>query len=289
MRLLMYCPFFPPQYSGAAKQGLALASHLQRLNHSVEFITMRDPGLPDFEIYNGFPVHRLEINGKRNREMPFWQNLFCFAWRNRHRFDLLHCHGAHYLSSIVGPISKMVGWRSVVKATMFNDDLHGLKQSVTGFLHYLFLRSIDAYVAISNDLIKEFTESGFDVNRIYHIPNGVDIDRFRPVDEAEHMKLRMMLNLPLNKLIFLFVGVFDHRKNIGWLINEWNNRNGYNGKCFLLAVGPQSRDDKNSLFLNSLKAIAAQREKDMKILNQVDNIERLMSLFYLPSMRDCRM
>lgn len=286
MRILMYCPFFPPQYSGAAKQAIALAIQLRRLSHTIEFLTMGDAGLPVFEVCEGFSVHRLDIHGRRNHEMPFWEKFFTFAFRNRRRFDVLHSHGAHYLSSIVGPISKVVGWRSIVKATMSNDDLHGLKKSTTGILHYIFLKSANAYVAISQDLVREFEAKGFPKKRIYHIPNGVDTDRFRPPEGNEKEELRKALNLPLSKLIFLSVGVFDDRKNLGWLIKEWNKENGSDRQHFLLAIGPQSREDLSGSFLNSLSKIAARRRENMRIINYVDNIERYFraaDVFLLPS------
>jgi glycosyltransferase involved in cell wall biosynthesis len=195
-------------------------------------------------------------------------------------------YSAYRLSSIAGAISRMVGWSSVVKATMFNDDLYGLKKSGTGILHYLFLKSMNAYVAISRDLIDEFKANGFQSNRIYHIPNGVDTDRFRPADKNEKFELREKLDLPLHKIILLSVGVFDNRKNMGWLIKEWNDHNGFDDGSYLLAVGPQSRDDTDGRFIASLREIASKRESNMRILDYVENIEqyyRAADAFVLPS------
>jgi glycosyltransferase involved in cell wall biosynthesis len=285
MRILMYCPYFPPQYSGAARQALALAGKLRLIGHSIEFLTIQDDDLPQNDLCNGFPVHRINVNGRRNQEMPLWWNLFRFAWRNKHRFDVMHLHGAHYLSSIVGPISRIVGWPTIVKATMANNDLCGLKRSAAGFFHYFFLKTISAYIAISYDLAREFQASGFQNERIYHIPNGVDTDRFRPPGVQEKVELRNKLNLPALKRILLSIGVFDHRKNIGWLIKEWESRDGYDRDSFLLAVGPQSREDWHGLFLKSLREIAAKR-KDIRVLEHVDDIEnyyRAADIFVLPS------
>ena len=68
MRILMFCAFFPPHYSGAAKQALALGARLREFNIDIEFVTVNDANLPRFEIYEGFPLHRIEINGRRNQE-----------------------------------------------------------------------------------------------------------------------------------------------------------------------------------------------------------------------------
>ena len=285
----MVCSFFPPEYSGAAKQAILLARHLRRLDHHVEFVTVRDPGLPAFEIYQGFTVHRIEVSGKRNQELPFWPNLFKFAWKNRHRFDILHCHGAHYITSIVGPIAKTVGCKSLVKATLSNDDLSGLKRSASGFVHHYFLKMVDAYVGISSDLVDEFIEKDFKKKKVYYIPNGVDTDRFRPVTAAEKEQVRKQLNLPPDVPILLSVGVFDHRKNIGWLIKEWAKNSGFGSAAFLLTIGPQSREDIGGEFLKSLKRIVSEHGQDMRLLEHVDNIDEYLKaadIFILPSVNE---
>jgi len=289
MRILMYCPYFPPQYSGAAKQALALARQLTLLNHYIEFITIRDAGLPEFEILEGFPVHRIEVNGRRNQEIPFWPNFFRFAWKNRHRFDILHSHGAHYINSVVGPIAKMVGWKSLVKSTMSNDDLSGLKKSASGILHYFFLKMVDAYIGISFDLVEEFEENDFDKKRIYYIPNGVDTVRFHPARVSGKKEIRKKLGLPLNKLIVLSVGVYDHRKNIGWLVKEWVKTNGFGTNAILLTIGPTSIYDTNGDVVRLLKKIASNHSDKIKLLDHVNNIHeyyRASDVFALPSFKE---
>ena len=289
MRILMYCPYFPPQYSGAAKQAVSLARQLKLLKHHIEFVTIHDHGLPKYDMYEGFPVHRIEVNERRNQEIPFWPNFFRFAWKNRHRFDILHSHGAYYINSVVGPIAKLVGWKSLVKSTMSNNDLSGLKKSASGILHYFFLKMVDAYIAISSDLVQEFKENGFDKKRIHYIPNGVDTVRFHPANASEKKEIRQRLDLPLDRQILLSVGVFDHRKNIGWLIKEWEKTDGFGTDNFLLAIGPQSREDKGGKFLNSLKEIISDRSNDMMLLDHVDNIDeyyRASDIFILPSINE---
>lgn len=285
----MFSSFFPPQYSGAAKQAISLAEQLKRLGIHVEFATMHDAGLPKFEIFDGFPVHRIEVDGRRNQEFPFWLNFFKFSLKHRNRFDILHSHGSHYINSIIGPIARLLGWRSLVKATMSNNDLKGLKKSASGVLHYFFLRSVNAYIAISSDLVKEFKAYGFNEDHVHYIPNGVDTNRFFPFQPSKKKELRQRLNLPVNRRIVLSVGVFDRRKNIGWLIKEWEKNKGFGTDDFLLAIGPQSREDQGGNFLTSLKEIVANNDQDMMLLDHVQNIEeyyQAADIFVLTSINE---
>ena len=217
----MFSYYFPPQYSGAAKQAISLAKQLRYRGHHIEFVTVRWPGLDEQDWYEGFPVYRLEAGkGAKHRELKLWWNLLKFVYYRRKNFDILHSHGAYYANSIVGPLSKLAGWKSIVKASLSENDIHGLKSSVSGWLHYGFLRMVDAYIAVSRDMEREFIQSKLALNKVYYMPNAVDTERFYPVSQEEKKRLRRHLGLPENKVVSLTVGVFDSRKNIGWLMQH---------------------------------------------------------------------
>lgn len=286
-RILMYSYFFPPQYSGAAKQAVSLAKQLRLRGHYIEFVTVRWPGLDEKCTYEGFPVYRLEAGtGVKHRELRLWWNLFRFVYHRKNDFDIFHSHGAYYANSIIGPLSRLAGWRSVVKASLLKNDLYGIKSSVSGYLHYGFLRTIDAYIAVSRELEREFIQSGLPLNKIHYMPNAVDTERFYPASPEEKKTLRRRLGLPEDKVISLTVGVFDSRKNIGWLMQEWARNNAFETGSVLLAIGPQSREDKDGVFLNSLKRLVCDNPGILCLKEHVDDVElyfRAADLFILPS------
>lgn len=287
LKILMFSIYFPPQYSGAAKQALSLAKHLRERGHHVEFVTVRWPGLKERDEVDGFPVWRIEEGrGSRHRELRLWWNLFRFVLKRRRDFDILHSHGAYYTNSIVGPLAKLVGWKSLVKASLADNDLHGFRSSLAGRIHHAFLGKVNAYVAISWDLEKEFLSADFPSHKIHYLSNGVDTDRFCPAMEEEKKNLRQVLGLPLDRPMVLTVGVFDQRKNIGWLMDEWVKNNAFGAGALLLAVGPQSREDTDGVFLNSLKKLADKNETILRLTDHVDDIERYYraaDFFILPS------
>lgn len=285
-RILMYSSYFPPQYSGAAKQAISLATELRDRGHHIEFITVKWPDLPDEDVINGFDIHRLEMGrGNKHTELRLWWNMLRFALKHKADFDIIHSHGAYYTNSIVGILGKVVGWKSLVKASLTNDDLHGMKGSLSGHIHYFLLRFVDAYIAISKDLAKEFTDADLPVKRIHNIPNGVDTIRFEPASYSSKIKLREKYGLPADKLVALSVGVFDRRKNIGWLIDQWINTR-FDKDIYLLAVGPISREDKDASFFGSLKTLVETSPEAAGINQCVENIEEIYQaadFFILPS------
>jgi glycosyltransferase involved in cell wall biosynthesis len=287
MRILMYSTYFPPQYSGAAKQALSLAKHLRKRGHDIDFVTVKWPGLKEQDVVDGFPVWRIEEGrGRRHRELRLWWNLLRFAYKRRRDFNSIHSHGAYYTNSIVGPLAKMVGWKSLVKASLANNDLHGIGSSLAGRIHYAFLGQVDSYVAISQDLGKEFLLAGFHSHKVVSMPNGVDTDRFRPTKGEEQKALRETLGLPADRPIALTIGVFDQRKNIGWLMEEWVKNNAFCTGALLLAVGPQSREDGDGTFIRSLQKLADGNPGLVRLMTYMEDIEncyRAADIFILPS------
>jgi len=256
-RVLMYTAYFDPEYSGAALQALTLARELRQRGHHVEFVTNRWPGLAAIGVVEGFVVQRLEPGRwRKHREFRLWFNLARYVWQRRHDFDILHSHGAYYTHAFIGPLSRLAGLKSLVKASLAVDDLQDLKLPLIGALHRQMLRRIDAYVAISLDLVQEFRDGGFDPGKIHHIPNGVEINQFPPCPPAQRATPRSQLGLPLDRPIALYVGVLDQRKNIEWLAEQWIQHDAFGSNGLLLAVGPQSREDSDGALRGRLAALA---------------------------------
>lgn len=253
----MYTAYFDPEYSGAALQALTLARELRGRGHHVEFVTNRWPGLPERGEVEGFQVWRVESGRlRKHREFRLWYNLARLVWRRRRDFDILHSHGAYYTHAFVGPLGRMTGLRTVVKASLANDDLQDLDRPLIGWLHRLMLRRIDACVAISQDLAEEFRAGGLDPARIHYVPNGVDTARFRPAAAAERAALRATLGLPGDRPIALYIGVLDERKNILWLAEQWVANQGFGTEAMLVAVGPQSREDPQGMLRGRLAGLS---------------------------------
>lgn len=289
-RILMYTAYFAPEYSGATLQALTLAKELRRRGHHVEFVTNRWPGLSDSTEIDGFSVRRLESGRlRKHREFRLWLNLARYVWARRHDFDVLHSHGAYYTHSFIGPLARALGMKSLVKASLANDDLHGLRRPFVGKLHQFMLRQVDACVGISRDLVDEFSAAGLNQGRIHHVPNGVDTERFHRSTTQSVPALRSGLGLPVGQQIALYLGVLDARKNILWLAEQWVAHDAFGTGALLLAVGPQSRDDSTGT-LRARLAELAQRHPSRFVLHdfhaEVEPYFQSVDLLVLPSVNE---
>ncbi|MBL8467601.1 glycosyltransferase family 4 protein [Methyloversatilis discipulorum] len=290
LRVLMYSTYFPPEFSGAAQQALMLARQLRRIGHHVEFVTVRWRDLPEHDTVDGFPVTRLYAGrGAKHRELRLWANLCAYVWRRRHEFDVLHSHGAYYTNAIVGPLARAAGLRSIVKASLANDDLHDIGRTLSGRLHRALLRQVDACVAISRDLVREFNECGLPTERIHYLPNGVDTALFHPADASDRQALRAELGLPADVPVALYAGVMDARKNIEWLATQWVRQDAFGTGALLVAVGPQSREDPDGELIGRLNALCRQAPQRFMLRPHSAGVERYLraaDLLVLPSHRE---
>lgn len=290
VRVLMYTAYFAPEYSGAALQALTLAKELRQRGHQVEFVTNRWPGLDDRTVVDGFKVQRLEPGRMgKHREFRLWFNLARYVWSRRRDFDILHSHGAYFTNAFIGPLARLLGLKSLIKASLAHDDLQGLQHPVVGWLHQRMLRQVGACVAISQDLAQEFLAGGMCPAKIHHVPNGVDTERFCcvPVDQAKEQRAR--LGLPTDQPITLYVGVLDQRKNILWLAEQWVANKGFETGALLLAVGPQGRDDVHGKLRTRLAELARSHPQHFALLEfhaDVTPYYQCANLLLLPSTKE---
>ena len=100
--------------------------------------------------------------------------------------------------------------------------------------------------------------------------------------------MRKKYGLPEESLMLLYVGVVDERKNVKWLIEEWE-RLSPNYPGFLVVVGPVSREDSDMSLYKSLKDYEHTLKGKLFMIRYTDRIEdfyRMADIFILPSMNE---
>ncbi len=283
----MFARYLPPEYSGAASQALLLAKRLRERGHQVEFVSPSWRGESWSYLVDDFRITGVKINlNATHQEFSVWRALSAHLWSRRREIDILHGQGAYYTQSIVGPLGRLFGKPSVIKASLAHDDLGSLTGSSISAVHRRFLGMIDAYVAISADLEREFLDHGLPRERIMRIPNGVDTRLFRPASPEEKRATAAALGLPVDRPTALFVGVFDRRKRIEWLARHWIASRGCGTGALLLAVGPTSRDPYGEALRRELETLATGHPDLFRLHPHSDDIptyHRASDWFVFPS------
>lgn len=239
-RIGMYCKYLPPDVSGAGIQAVNLCKKLRSLGYEVFLIADKTHNTPAYENSYGFDVYRIRMLRKHDSRLELlrhWFDMFYKFFKLRNRFDILHCHGVMPFTGCIGQILRK---RTLIKTSLLGD-FASLNTCLRGKLDYQMLRMVDRFVTISNDIVDEYEETGLQKELIEYIPNGVDVELYKPIDYEDKKKLRCELGIPRGP-VMIYHGVFMERKSIHWLI-EVLKEYLINKKLTLLLVGDPCRDE----------------------------------------------
>jgi glycosyltransferase involved in cell wall biosynthesis len=128
------------------------------------------------------------------------------------RADVVHIHDVFYLSSFVAGVAAAVLRKPLVltqHVAMIPHTSRLVEEAQrTVFRTYgRFLFSTSSRVLVLNDRVQDFVAGGGAApDRIEFLPNGVDLEAFRPAIESETERLRVGLGLPPDRVLVLFAG-----------------------------------------------------------------------------------
>ncbi|MDI6780502.1 MAG: glycosyltransferase [bacterium] len=86
---------------------------------------------------------------------------------------------------------------------------------VSRYLETTIFKSCDAIITIANELKKEIVSRGISPDRVYYVPNGVDGERFRPMEKDEKIVDQYEIK---GKIIVGFIGSFYAFEGLMYLI-----------------------------------------------------------------------
>ena len=107
----------------------------------------------------------------------------------------------------------------------------------------------DNVLSVSEDLKLHIINLGISEDKVHVVPNGVDIEKFKPSGKE---KSRTLLNLPQDKNIVLFVGALRKIKGVDYLIEAAKSFVGTNTVLYMVG-----RDD-------GLKKVWKKEHKSLK-------------------------
>ena len=181
--------------------------------------------------------------------------LVVVLWREVRRADLVHVHDPLYLSSWIAALwCRLLGTPYVVHRHVgfvhHSAVIVRLVQAmVLSTLGRLVLAGAEVVVAIDQSIADHTRRTAPGAARVEVLGNGVDTDRFRPLDARARRAARARLGLPLETPLALFVGRFVPKK--GFPVVAAAAGDGYR-IVFAGAGRPQGVDDDRLVFLGAL-------------------------------------
>ena len=201
MRILTLSYEFPPIGGGGSGVVKGLALELIRMGHSVEVVTMGFRGLAREEIVDGIQVHRVDC-GRKSESKCSAREALRYVLRSRkvvrellrrRSYDLVHVHFIFPDGLVawleVAPLKKL---RFII--TAHGSDVPGYNPKpffkwvhpVLGILWRRVTRSAAEIVSPSETLAR-LIEAERPGTPVRVIPNGADVDKFRPREKKDQV------------------------------------------------------------------------------------------------------
>lgn len=240
---------FEPPFGGPELQVAAITSRLRERGHEVIIIARGTNTAPQYEEIHGLPVYRLQRKGCGS--VDCWRQLSIM----RDRFDVIHVHGVGRLASAAILFARLHGKKVFVKVTTAGHIIKELPPGAKGMLKALLpfrwlkpalLKQAHGIIAISDEILAELEKTGFSGKKISYIPNGVDLEKYRPATDEEKLELRKQLGLPPEKKVYIFTGKITSRKGIDTLLQAWQGAAALRGRAVLVLVGSGAGQSDNA-------------------------------------------
>lgn len=265
MRVLMIAPtpFFA--HRGCHVRIYEEIKALQNRGVKVALCTYHHGGnLPDVEVFRIFNIPWYKKLGAGPSLHKFYVDPIllgkCLLTIDYFKPDLLHCH--LHEGALIGLICRwfkrvpvIFDMQGSLTDELFAHNFLGGDKVVLGIMKFAekeIVRRVDWIFASSAKGARfSIEEFGIDENRISIIPDGVDVNMFKPVNDK--LKFRESLGLPLDKKIVVYLGVLSHyqgidilletiriiknqRKDIYFLIMGYPNVNYYRSKAEKMGI-----------------------------------------------------
>jgi L-malate glycosyltransferase len=211
---------FWPFIGGAELQLERLLPHLAERGVRTEVLTRAMEGRPKSEQLAGSVVHRTRVSGESPlASIVYVAGALAHLFRRRAQIDLVHAHG------VLSPGTIALGARVLglpclvtVLGTGDSGDLARLARKPLGGLRARLLFRWGWFAALSAEAREELLASGVPAERIFALPNGVDLGVHRPATAQERARRREQLGLAPEHFVGVFVGRLHPVKDVDTLL-----------------------------------------------------------------------
>jgi glycosyltransferase involved in cell wall biosynthesis len=251
--VLILTPYFYPIIGGVESNAERLARYLVAQDVPVQVLTKRiGRGLADQEDRDGIAIHRIGPGGERSSLGKWLMTPAIVNWLVRHASDYdVVCCVDYRATGVAALLARRITRRPVVFQAQTTGVLSGdnidpllrkagigtagpIAGAMKGPIRALY-RGADAFACISRDIERETLACGVPRERVWYLPNAIDMTHFRPAEPGERERLRRERNLPLDGVVCLFVGRLSREKGVMELLEAWRQLQPH---ALLVMAGP---------------------------------------------------
>ncbi len=216
-------------------------------------------------------------------QMPFFMiSFYLNSKKYAKKCDVIHAQWA--LSALVGVFLKRKYKKPLVLTERGASLNMALKSKLMSKVFRWILKNCDFVTANNENQIKIMKSLGVPAEKLKAVPNGIDIDMFKPIEQA---KARKKLGLDPDKKIILFVGWLIERKGVSYLLQAMKNVSFKEKNSLLLIVGEGNiesrlKEHTKKLGLDNVMFLGSKNPSEIPLYMNASDI------FVLPSLSEGR-
>jgi PEP-CTERM/exosortase A-associated glycosyltransferase len=248
-----------PVLSGYSVRSRNLLTSQYRIGASIKALTsplheLDDPSSTDVTLdgvqYIRTPVHGRWAKAALRRRWPIARERGVvrllrdriLAVLRREPVALLYAHSPALCGLAALQAARRAGLPCVYEIRAFWEDAaerngngsQSLRSRLTNTLETYVAQRAEAVAAISKPMLADLEARGIDPQKLFHVPNGVDTDRFIPVARDEVLAAELKLG---DATVFGFLGSLYRYEGVSWMIRAASRLRRRGHKFHLLVVG----------------------------------------------------
>lgn len=232
---------FHPLIGGAERATQTLSQGLITRDWDVRIITAWHRGLPRRQVINSVGVHRCGAGGPgKLRSLTFGLCSLFYIFLRARKIPLIHVQNID-TPLLIGILLRVIANKRLILTIHSDQVLPQRSRTLLGQLRIALMRRwVDHFVAISSSGRDCMLQVRIPPDRISLIPNGLDIDFFRPPSPKERAALREKLGYFSRDVVLLYLGRLVPSKRVDLLLSALDNlRTDNRIKCLIVGDGPQ--------------------------------------------------
>ncbi len=252
------------------------------------------PATPLFEVLDGLPIQRIKLPEGLFKQPAYFDGLRRYCRQRRSATDVVQ-----FINLDLWAVPAIRQLRRLRVGTVFTHTLLGQlsaqpwKRRLQRFLWRLPLNLVDCVVVSSLAMHRELSDLGVSAP-IEIIPNGVDLQRFRPI-ESDQAKVRLRLRLGLSPQaeMILAIGPIIPRKGVDAVVEAFAALCVEYPQAQLVLVGPRHDLSRPELadFHDRLEHVIAAAGGESRVIftgavSQVQDYLRAADILVFPSRRE---
>jgi PEP-CTERM/exosortase A-associated glycosyltransferase len=165
------------------------------------------------------------------------------ALLNTEAFDIIHAHSPSLCGLAALRVARSRGIPFVYELRAFWEDAavdqnkthtRSLRYALSRKLEDYVVHRADALVGISQSILDELNARGANPARLFHVPNGVDTDKFSPISRDDRLAAQLGLG---KEPVLGYLGSLFRWEGVAWLVGAVAELRRRGTPCKLLVIG----------------------------------------------------